>query len=210
MELYNPLVPWHLWGNAEVLKLDVGSGILGSLSMNSVQLVKVNYGRPESWRFLFTARILEASPINNDENIVVDFDLTVGIGRFSTTLGREDSPTPGLCISQPERTRGFARFHFVSGAGPVYYPVNYAWLTNGWSPLADASNGTNVPRNTEVIVAQDIQCRVRAGAVSAAGNPAPVRIQVAAYFAPNVHIRPDWLADGDEQTRFRGNEIGGT
>jgi hypothetical protein len=198
--VYNPMVPWHLWGGAEVLELNVGAAVA------SVQMAKVSYGRPESWRFLFTARMLSA-PTNGSavEHVILDFDVTVGIGRYSTTLGREDVPVPSP--TNAEETRGFARFHFIRSE--PNFPSRYAWLTTGWSPIADSVDGVAVPRVTDVIVAQDIQCRVRAGAFAGSGTPVPLKVQVAAYFAPNVHIRPDWLADADEQTRFRGNEVGG-
>ena len=201
MEPYNPLVPWHLWGGAQVVDLNVGQAV------SSIQLAKVSYARPESWRFLFTARVLSAPTTGSaTEHIILDFDLTVGIGRYSTTLGREDVPVPSP--TNAEETRGFARFHF--NRGEPNFPTRYAWLTTGFSPIADPTDGATVPRTTEVIVAQDIQCRVRAGAFAGSGTPVPMKVQVAAYFAPNVHLRPDWYADAEETVRFRGNELGGT
>lgn len=205
--LPNPLVPWHLWGGAEVVEFPLNV----AAPVKSVQIAKVSYARPETWRFLFAVRILAVPAVLNPaEVIIVDFDLTVGIGRYSTTLGREDAPGIAISNTQPEATRGFARFRFEAGLGPNLWPVRYAWLTSGRTPPPnnDATPGPEL--HTDQIVAQDIQCRVRAGGTTPADNQGLVRIQTAAYFSPNTHVRADWFADAEEAERFRGNETGGS
>ena len=133
MDPYNPLTPWHLWGGAQVVDLNVGAAV------SSIQLAKISYARPESWRFLFTARMLSAPSTGSaTEHVILDFDVTVGIGRYSTTLGREDIPQPSP--TNAEIVRGFARFHFTR-AEPNF-ETRYAWLTTGFSPIADATDGT--------------------------------------------------------------------
>jgi len=192
------LAPWHLWGNAIPLNTKVGG--IGFMQTNPGQLVKVNYARPETWRFLFGFSFLTLPPNDaaNKLTVLVDFDLIVGIGRTSISMhsfaqfSRADTPSNLAALGTLWTTAAYT--------SPV--TVDYT---------AAAPVSASVP--VETFVAQDIQCsaRVRAagGITGLAGKP--LGVQVHAYFAPNVHIRPEWFTDerGDG-SRFRGQESGGT
>ncbi len=157
------LEPWHLWGTSQTLALD------GSLAeFQSAQLVKINYARPENWRFLFAAQ-LDDDLIGGD-SLEIDIDLIVGLGRSFVKL-------PNFWV------------HVFNGVAAAGLSV---WATKDTSPAAN-----------ELVVAQDIQCSARLH-----GNFNPTltkRLTVSAFFAPNVHIRPEWF-----ERHFRGNENGGT
>jgi hypothetical protein len=73
------LPPWHMWGTSQTLALD------GALAeFKSQQLVKVNYARPENWRFLFAAQL--DSVLVGGDTLDVLVDLIVGLGRSFVSL----------------------------------------------------------------------------------------------------------------------------
>lgn len=170
-------LPWKMWGNTQTLTVGAG-GSAGK----EVQLVKIAYRRPESWRFLLFAEIEnEAGGATRSE---AAFSLITGLGRASVNI----SGVPGY------RYDGFARFVW-----DVAIPVAQRrpkWATRVQQPnMNDVSGLTDW---TDVIVGQDIQL---AGNVY--GNPGTV-ITIGAFLAPAVHVRPDWF-----QEEFDGNETNG-
>lgn len=192
--------PWHLWGNTERF------GPFGSFSPGSVQgigrqLVRVSFKRPETWRWMFAAKLMSApsAGVAGSYQLSIDFDVTIGVGRSSFTMP------------------GFDRLQWVwtgVGDGPTSFPI---WVASAVSPPANYSfaNGLPVANQTgriiDRIVAQDIQvmCRVQFVAIDEPiGGQA--ELEVSAYFSPATHVRPDWLRDAPEEARFGGNEIGGT
>jgi hypothetical protein len=193
-----PLAPWHLWGAAVPLSTKVGG--IGFANAGTGQLARVNYGRPETWRFLFGFSFLTLPPNDgtNKLTVIVDFDLIVGLGRTSISIA------------------SFAQFSRSD------IPTNLAALGTLWTTAAYTSpitqdytvtSPTSAPVPVETFVAQDIQCSARvrsAGGITALAGKT-MGVQAHAYFAPNVHIRPEWFTDkhGDDD-RFRGNEQGGT
>lgn len=203
----NPMPPWHMWGNSQVVRTTMTGGIFTGGAAATVQLAKIQYRRPETWRFVFFSRIIEATAINPDENIIVDFDVIVGVGRTNFTLGPLVAPTPGLMFSQPQRTRGFVRHWYVSGAGPLFlYGELYKWSSHGLSPPVNDQDAFT-QRANDLLTAQDIQVNARVGGVSEFGSNNPVVIEVGCFFAPNAHVRPDWFNDVNQ---FLGGETGGT
>jgi hypothetical protein len=203
----NPMPPWHMWGNSQIVRTTMTGGIFTGGTASTIQLAKMQYRRPETWRFVFFSRLIEATAIAQGENIIVDFDVTVGVGRTSFTLGPNVTPTPGLMFSQPQRTRGFCRHWYVSGVAPLFlFGELYKWTTNGLSPPVDDQDAFT-PRATDLLTAQDIQVKARVGAVSEAGSNNPVVVEVGCFFAPNAHVRPDWFNDANQ---FLGGETGGT
>lgn len=192
------LAPWHLWGGAVPLNTKVGG--LGFIQANPGQLAKVRYGRPETWRFLFGFTFLTLPPNDaaNKLTVVVDFDLILGIGRTSISIA------------------SFAQF-FRSDTPSNLAALGTLWTTAAYtSPITQdptAQTPVSAPVPIETFVAEDIQCTARirsAGGITGLANK-PLGVQAHAYFAPNVHIRPEWFTDhaGDD-ARFRGNENGGT
>lgn len=199
--------PWHLWGTeAEINIADVSDG---TVFQQSQQLAKVSYKRPETWSFLFLAKLLKApTPSAGNLLVIVEYDLIVGVGR---SVGNIASSNNGLNV-------GFCRFVWSFGAAPVF-PAQIKWTTTVRTPVLD--EGAVTPQ-TEAIThfpAQDIQCNVKATVAAAAApvGDTDTRLVVQAYFAPFTHVRPEWLGTaagtknpGSGIPRFPGGEDKGT
>lgn len=171
-----PLDPWHMWGTSLPYNIIAGSnpGLQGT-----VQLAKINYARPENWRFLFVAEIKNDLLITN--TITVQFHIIAGVGRSSSLI----SPFATILFSGP-----------VSANTII-------WRTQVIEPDVSAAAPPPPPTFTDHIVAQDLQCYATVS--SNAGTN--ILLIASAYFAPNVHIRPEWYdSDGPQ---FKGNENNG-
>jgi hypothetical protein len=194
------LPPWHMWGNSETF------GPMGAFSPDSVpilgrQLVRVSYKRPETWRWVFAARLIEAPSAGalGTYEMTIDFDVTIGLGRSSVTLPN------------------FDRLKWTwtgTGNAPVGYPL---WSTRTLSPPTEYSFVDGAPvadqtgREIDDLVAQDIQvsCRVQFVALDEPEG-GQATLEVSGYFAPKTHIRPDWLQlDVPVESQFPGGEVGG-
>jgi hypothetical protein len=194
----SPLAPWHLWGTSVPINTKVGG--LGFVNTGTGQLARVNYARPETWRFLFGFQFLTLPPNDgtNHLTVVVDFDLIIGVGRSSIQL------------------LSFAQF-FRSDTPSNLAAQGTLWTTATWGSPVTVDRTAGTPVSTaplvDTFVAQDIQCAARvraAGGVTALAGKA-LGVQAHAYFSPNVHIRPEWFTDDTgDGTRFRGGENGGT
>lgn len=194
------IAPWHMWGSYAIVQVPHPSSSATQF-VQSQQLARLNYGRPDSWKFLLAARLLEAPDGVDDNNVdvIVDFDLIVGIGRTSVTLGGR----PG----EP----GFARivFHY---SGPASAQVGVLkWTTQTQTPDLDNRTSPGVVLPLIEFPAQDIQCSTRVTTQSASAQDVRTVVEVHSYFAPSTHLRPEWYTTvkGDEH-RFRGGENGGT
>lgn len=167
--------PWHMWGTSQVVKAIEGTA-------QTLQLVKVNYHRPESWRFMYLVAVPAGTPPASV--IIVTFQFVAGIGRDAIQL-----------------PQNLASVYFAQEVIPAGLVANAAVvrtraLPNDWGGAVD----TNHP--IEVIPAQDLQVwAIVTANAAAAGTP----ISVSAQVAPNMHIRPDWFV-----RKFDGGELGGT
>src|SRR4029077_17426023 len=81
--------PWHLWGNTQQQSvLPLGGGAVPLVATAS-QLCKVEYGRPETWHWLFQAKLLSGPNTvapGDHVTLTVHWDLIVGIGRSAMVL----------------------------------------------------------------------------------------------------------------------------
>ncbi len=75
--------PWHMWGNQLEVNLVATAA---PFDIESTQLVNINYGRPETWSWLFWAQVVADSGIGNPGVVQVRFNLTTGVGRTRLTL----------------------------------------------------------------------------------------------------------------------------
>lgn len=142
------------------------------------QLGKITYKRPETWRFLFVVKWLDNIP--NTDFISVRYRLTTGVGLVSTTLDP---------------------FTIIRVDGPATRN-QMVWQSTVRQPSFEAGAGGIVPGlTTDQFVAQDIQC----DADIIEGLSVPIHVTISAFFAPNVHVRPDWFL-----RKFNGGEIGGS
>jgi hypothetical protein len=134
------------------------------------------------------------------------FDVAVGVGRTSFD-------TQKAILGVPVNFNAFAQliWRVPVGTVPGAQNFNIKWLQRVPGPTYDDTAGAQLPtRDTDLIVAEHISCRVRV--VMSGGDPGvSVQAEVGAFFAPNVHIRPDWFSDDEENApQFPGAEVKGT
>jgi hypothetical protein len=171
--------PWHMWGNKKTVNATLSS-LLGAAVVTTEQLANVQAKRPDTWRFFLVAQLNSMVPAvaPGIDQISVDFDLTFGLGLATQVIP------------------GFAHFEF----DPSTDIGRQIWTCAALGPKRTA---TDVASNqTTEIVAQTIQCNARLQLNGAILGVA--QLEVAAFFAPNVHVRPDWFLG-----QFDGNETGG-
>ncbi len=169
--------PWHMWGSDATVQLPRGNGTI-SLVQSSSQLARIRYKRPDSWSFLFWAVLLNGDTTGGDQSVECHFDISVGVGRSSVTI-------PDFCV---------LRFAWTGVAQP---PLNIPLFSSA-SPNQNSVASGFAPTTNGVMTdfpASDIQCSCRA---IAGGTNDPATVQVAAYFAPKTHIRPDWYGAANE------------
>jgi hypothetical protein len=184
------LDPWHLWGDTKLLVVPHSVTIVDEFSS---QLAKVSYGRPETFDFMFGARIVDMSdPLDAGGEISVSFDVTVGVGRSHLTM------------------LSFERYLFYWTAAPPPIRIQKYSAEVFGPPRTDIaiSPATTVPENLiSEITAQDIQVQARVQYTGGLNDPRTASVEVTAFFAPRSHVRPEWFSKGG---KFRGNEDNGT
>lgn len=223
------LPPWHLWGNSQRLTATFGAGT--GLVPQTGQLVKISYKRPESWHWLFSARLVEGPdsaggiPAPIGALVTVSFGLTIGIGRSQISMTAGDTPPFG-------RSAGFETFSFRWGPVTGAFPRNvHLYSTEVLAPnrffssdVPTDQSGNAIPgiapgllsqsaSRIQQVVAQDLQvdCVVRALALPGdAAFGLPVTVELSAAFAPKTHLRPDWQQKVPPEIAFAGQEVGGT
>ena len=201
--------PWHMWGNTQTITTPMtGSGIN---PLAEAQLVKVAYKRPETWHWLFGARLISGP--NNDpgffSRIFVNFDVITGVGR-SVQRFQFMPGTPG--------TRSFELFTFQWGPVNRVFPAQaHLYSGQAQSPPRSYQGDGPFPEDGPAItqlVAENIQVTTRILAITNDLNVGalgrPCTIEVSASFAPKVHVRPDWLQlEAPVESQFAGEEIAG-
>jgi hypothetical protein len=181
--------PWLMWGKDQTMQMIRPAGA-GTYQQDTGQLARINYGRPETWRFLLGFDIPDVDLVGGPLVVQVAFNLTIGVGRGSTRL------------------RNFGFFQFANPLPPIQ--IQYA--TKVFTPRQVFSDANTVSECDE-FVAQDIQCDAT---VVASGITAGTQltINVFSYFAPNSHIRPEWFHKPPPTMmpteQFRGAEDKGT
>ena len=216
--------PWHMWGNSQPIVATLQDSAAPNRGSTPGQLVRINYLRPETWHWLFAAKLVDGP--NSDPaascQVEVSFDLTVGIGRAAVIIDSGGGPV-GLG-AQGGKT--FETFFFEWGNGPAkLFPngvnlwstevlgPNRSYKSNPPFPNQDGfptpGDFITGPSRIDQIVAQDIQvnCRVIALAIGPGSSNIgqQVTVEVSALFAPKTHVRPEWFKGG----RYPGAEDGG-
>lgn len=177
--------PWHMWGG--LVNFNASTTTPAFTFTSEQQLCRVEYHRPESWRFLFFARLL-SSDNHSPATFSVEFNIIPGVGRASVNL------TP------------FERFIFKLPIGPLPPGGQVEkWSTTVIGPVRDdtAVVPPDVPNIVDSFMAQDIQISVR-GAVSLTVPGDTLQAEMGCLIAPWHHARPDW-----HHHDFAGGELKG-
>lgn len=188
-DMSSNLDPWHMWGNTQVFEVPQTTTDIPSIVGG--QLIKVAYGRPETWSFFFAARLVETLNVSDDGNCVVDFIVTQGIGRSHLTITPFES----------------FLFAWTWTSGTPFPAGKTKYSTSAVAPDRDDSAVTSIPNPISELVAQDIQVQVQLHHGGADYYNNILKVEVSAFVAPKAHIRPEWF----ERTGiFRGNEDNGS
>lgn len=183
-----------MWGNTQTFTVPNAGGFFLPSTQNGGQLIKTSYGRPETWQWVFAAKLLQGPTLGDvPENgqVSVAFNLTIGIGRSNLIIPN------------------FERFSWSWGAfsAPPLSVVNFSSSVYGnrafpGSVVTDPLEG----RVVNQIVSQDIQLEAIVSNQSTnVIDSTPVVVEVTAMFSPQHHFRPEWFLD-----RFPGGEHGGS
>jgi hypothetical protein len=174
--------PWHLWGQTKTVNLVANAA--APVVTSSPQLTRVNYKRPDSFRFFFLGRLLTLNdPAPAGALVTVSFSVTIGVGLSMMTIDQ------------------FAFLSFDPAGAPPFYTLPFTKFAG--SGLEPARTPGATTHTIDVLPAESIQvqatCLLQAG--SGAGSNATV--EVGAFFAPATHIRPEWF---EQIGMFNGNE----
>jgi hypothetical protein len=197
--------PWHMWGNTQQVGpiTPTFSDSPEGLAVQG-QLARVSYKRPESWHWLFAARIISA-PImvdTNDAAIDIYWDVITGLGRAQQKMSAFDHfRWQWLDPARPTPPFG----HVMWATSAVTPPLNY--VLNAGIPTPDPTTQRPIAQ----LVAQDIQVNVRVQFYMRGSQvlDAPAVVEVSAFLSPKSHIRPDWYCNAPVEVTFPGDEIGG-
>ena len=198
-----PVAPWHMWGSSQQVSLT--QTVAGGAPAQTMQLARVNYRRPETWSFWLAARLTGGDVNPGPGALVVEANVQVlfGVGR-------------SIFRSEDQGQFGFARFLWslpalVSPGGNLN---NNKYTTRVNSVVLNDVDATSF-QPIDHIVAQDIQCWATFSILSVpVGNS--VSAELTAFFAPRVHVRPDWFTElgedveVNEAIKYLGTERGGT
>lgn len=157
-----PSPPWHLWGNQISVRL-VATGVPAIVDTQT--LVTIDYGRPETWTWLFWYQIVSNSAPGGPGILQIRFNLTSGIGR--TKFNKTDFV---LFINGPPL--------------PAGNPTSYTTST------IDPEG-----RTVTDLCGQDIVLNVNSVLTGGAAPGTTIDLIVGAIFAPKTHTRPDWYVD---------------
>lgn len=196
--------PWHLWGNTQQIVVPADLFTNPNQHEQQITLCRVEYGRPETWRWLLSARLLRApnTAVGQQANASVWFEVLAGLGRANL------------------RIPFFVTFPLGSWNGGAAPPLNLvSWTTKAQHSLTTFSSDSTGPPPvtwtttdlTDLIVADHLT--IVAHAVFNTDIPPPVQpiiVEVNGLLAPNSHVRPDWyMQDVHEAEQFPGGETGG-
>lgn len=175
--------PWHTWGNVVTSTMRAAPFSTSAYQ----QIVRVAYGRPESWRFLVWAEPFGFVSPPVESTFQVTFQLMTGVGRSIVTI-----PT-GVAVSRRQGNIGsWIDMGWTISPGNTEEP-RPKWTTRAYSPrLIDGNVNYPAMNESDVIVGQDISI----GCYLQVNRPDPVQVgaRIGVMLAPIHHSRPDWTA----------------
>lgn len=175
------MAPWHMWGTTVNVTLPPNA------NAQSGQLSRISYHRPESWRFLFYARILRSQIAVAPQTVIVLFNVAQGVGRGNVQIQNFEQYLFSILLSGEQ------------GASNPKFSTQVA----GPARVDSAPPGTT-GSVVDTIVAQDIQVSYSAF-LSNTGVPTDqVQMEIGSMLTPWHHARPDWMVH-----HFHGEELDG-
>jgi len=191
--------PWKMWGTS--VNLDISATTIFDRTSRAEQVARIDYKRPENWRFWIGAKLVTGNQNTSGVSLFATciVDLFFGVGRDIFDTGQN------LDVASSTGGRGgWVEFvwEIPNLSTPGLTPNNVKYTTVAVTPPLDDQDPTST-QTIDHFVAQSISCRARCGYIGVA------QFQVTAFFAPNVHLRPDWFLDDDNRA-FAGAEIAGT
>lgn len=207
--------PWHLWGTSVLHEQAATILPAPNVLIGTQQMVNVRYGRPETWHWFFAAEIIQAAAVpgaGDTAGVSVRFVVNLGLGRANFAVERRAS-------AGVDGIGAFEQFGWLWGvplSGSQSAPVNQQiYSTQAVGPNRNQSTaGLAAPIANPIsqVVAETItvEARVTYNRSALAGADT-LRLQIAAFFAPKTHIRPDWYLgeNHDETEQFPGGEVPG-
>lgn len=195
-----PSPPWHMWGTSERIAT---AGNIANVERQSKQLARVAYKRPENWRFWIQARLIGGdAPTVGPEEVRIRVNLAFGVGR---SVSRTEQPIVAGIIQE-----AFVLFTWTVPIGVLPQNVEFSnkYVTSVQTPPVDHDDDTT-RQLVDHIPAENIQAFADLTVLKA--EAIAIETEVTVFFAPNVHVRPDWLRVTErEGALFRGGEIGGS
>lgn len=196
--------PWRMWGSSERLsaRLSLLAGPGGHWTVAGTaerQLTAIHYARPETWSFFLAATLLDCTPQPpagvGRPVVTAHFDVTIGVGRSQIVLV------------------DFVKFQLVSDFAPGAnsFPVPLTFYTTRAAAGPASYDATATPPLAfglpiEEVCSEEINVlgRVTIEIPPTTDNNAPLEASMLlhSYWAPRVHVRPEWF--GNEDKGFYG------
>lgn len=198
--------PWQLWGNTQVITVAGSPFTAPNITDKNQTLVRISYGRPETWRFLFAAKLIaapSAAPANQ-ANVSVWFELIVGIGRAAVKIPFFKT-LPGWNWSFAPATNALNQLQWSAHSDSS---ANSFISLQNLSTSEETSGTATIP--VDQIVGQDITVNAVVSFTTDLPGATQAQVEVSSMWSPNNHVRPDWmLIDADRNEQFPGGETGG-
>lgn len=174
--------PWHLWGGSQLVTAQANAFTAPGVFVTDHTLVRVQYGRPETWRFLISATLISAPAgiIGSQSNVLVYFDLYAGIGRSNVRIPFWIQ----LPVFDWETTPPLNQVH---------------WTNVAQTSMRGFTIGDQLPQVTsnfstfsDTLAAEHISIVARSQFTTNIVNAGPAVIEINGQVSPNSHVRPDW------------------
>lgn len=183
------VAPWRTWGNSANLRL-FGQGPAVTSAGQPNQLVNVEYDRPDTWSWLFSATLRPDLNtffnIDPGGSVRVGFDVTLGVGRSNLQV-------------QNFATLDFSIATLNTGNPQTITLANAANSSNGVNPGTDPSPlGDTIRVDVRDIPAQAIQITA---VVRVLGLVGFLDCDITAFAAPRSHFRREWVVDDEQDWR---------
>lgn len=209
--------PWQMWGNTQLIAAPPNTFTDPNVSEQKISLCRVAYNRPETWRFLLAAKLVSAPATGGGDqaNVSLWFELMTGIGRSAIILPFWAS-LPGwqwnFGASVPVNLTDWTNWTSGSNLGRTITDA-FTSVTDETPPVTTTFpqilSSFTIP--TDTIIGQDMTLVAHVNFVTdIPGVTQPAVVEVSAQFAPNTHVRPDWMqVDAGPREQFPGGEIRG-